>query len=231
MKIAGLLKTSLLDYPGRLCCTVFLKGCNLRCPFCHNGMLLDEPAFEPAYSADSFFSFLEKRKGLLDGVCISGGEPLLHRELGSFLEKIKAMGYLVKLDTNGCYPDHLKILVQAGYVDYIAMDIKNAKNKYNVTTGEKRVDFSKIEESAAFLMKGEIPYEFRTTVVREFHEAEDFKAIGEWLKGARQYFLQGFVDSEGVLKKGLHGYEKEELEDFKKILLPFIPSVKLRGLE
>lgn len=231
MNIAGLIKTSLLDYPGRLCCTVFTGGCNLRCPFCHNSMLMEKPALPPAFSLEDFFTFLEKRKGLLDGVCISGGEPLMEESLEPLMEKIKAMGFLIKLDTNGCYPKRLKALVQAGYVDYVAMDVKNAKEKYCVTAGVEALDLCKIEESAAFLMEGNVDYEFRTTVVKELHEREDFTAIGKWLKGASLYCLQGFEDSEGVLTKGLHGYKREEMESFRQTLLPYISSVILRGLE
>lgn len=155
----------------------------------------------------------------------------MEESLEPLMEKIKVMGFLIKLDTNGCYPKRLKALVQAGYVDYVAMDVKNTREKYCVTAGAEALDLSKIEESAAFLMEGNVNYEFRTTVVKELHEREDFTAIGTWLKGASLYCLQGFEDSEGVLTKGLHGYSREEMESFRQTLLPYISSVILRGLE
>ena len=178
MKLAGLQKTTLLDYPGKVACTVFLSGCNFRCPFCQNSEILDGGVSD--ISEEEFFAFLNKRKGLLDGVCVSGGEPLIHADVGEFIGKIKDLGYSVKLDTNGAFPERLKELCGEGLVDRVAMDIKNSPERYAKTAGAD-VDVGKIKESAAFLMSGEVGYEFRTTVVKQLHRAEDMLRIGQWL--------------------------------------------------
>lgn len=226
MMISGLQKLTLLDFPQKVACTVFLGGCNLRCPFCQNGEILDGRT--AGMTEDDFFAFLKKRQKILDGVCVSGGEPLLHEGIFSFIEKIRALGYAVKLDTNGTFPVRLKRLVQEKLIDYVAMDIKNSPKKYARTAGTA-VDLENIRESAAFLMESGIDYEFRTTVVAKYHRAEDFIAIGEWLRGAKKYFLQNFVDSEFVLEKGLTAYSDEDLQAFKQLLLPYIPTTKIRG--
>ena len=226
MKISGLQKTTLLDFPGKVACTVFLSGCNFRCPFCQNGEILD--IAEGEISEKEFFDFLEKRKGILDGVCVSGGEPLLQAGTEEFIRKIKLLGYAVKLDTNGSFPEKLKSLVLEGLVDFVAMDIKNSRAKYERTAGV-HCDFSKIEESIAFLLSGKVEYEFRTTAVKEFHKTEDFIDIGKRIKGAKRYFLQNFKDSEFVLQKGLTPFSDDELQTFKRILKPFVPSVLIRG--
>ena len=173
MELFGLQKLSLLDFPEKTACTVFLGGCNFRCPFCQNGSLVLPGAGEPQIDEEEFFAFLKKRAGILDGVCITGGEPTLHKDLPVFAEKIRALGFAVKLDTNGSRPDVLRTMVEAGLVDYAAMDIKNARAKYASTCGLDKLDIGKIEQSAAFLMEGRIPYEFRTTVVRELHGFSD----------------------------------------------------------
>lgn len=226
MMISGLQKLTLLDFPQKVACTVFLGGCNLRCPFCQNGEILDGRT--AGMTEDDFFAFLKKRQKILDGVCVSGGEPLLHEGIFSFIEKIRALGYAVKLDTNGTFPVRLKRLVQEKLIDYVAMDIKNSPKKYARTAGTA-VDLEKIRESAAFLMESDFDYELRTTVVAKYHRAEDFIAIGEWLRGAKKYFLQNFVDSEFVLEKGLTAYSDEDLQAFKQLLLPYIPTTKIRG--
>ena len=228
MKIAGLQKTTLLDFPGRVACTVFLSGCNFRCPFCQNGEILD--GREENYSQEEFFAFLEKRKGILDGVCVSGGEPLIHADIAGFLRKIKARGYAVKLDTNGAFPEKLQALCGEGLVDFVAMDIKNSLQNYAKTAGAN-ADTEKIKQSAAFLMQGALPYEFRTTVVKELHRGEDFVRIGQWLRGAKRYFLQTFRDGESVLQKGLTPCSDGEMRAFKQLLKPFIPNVLIRGEE
>ena len=212
MELFGLQKLSLLDFPEKTACAVFLGGCNFRCPFCQNGSLVLPGAGEPQIDEEEFFAFLKKRAGILDGVCITGGEPTLHKDLPVFAEKIRALGFAVKLDTNGSRPDVLRTMVEAGLVDYAAMDIKNARAKYASTCGLDKLDIGKIEQSAAFLMEGRIPYEFRTTVVRELHGFSDFEAIGRWLDGARAYYLQSYVDSEDVLVPGFSAYGKAELE-------------------
>lgn len=231
MRIDGLQKLTLLDYPGKMACTIFLGGCNFRCPFCHNSELLTlDPGHPPAYTEEGILAFLKKRVGILDGVCITGGEPLLTDEVRPFMEKIKEMGYQIKLDTNGSYPKRLKGLVQAGLVDYVAMDIKNSPKKYGATVGRPAFDLAPINESVAYLLSGAVDCEFRTTVVKEYHEAEDFAAMGQWLKGAKRYYLQAFVDSGAILEGGLHAHSKEKMEHFLTLVTPYVGVAALRGL-
>lgn len=231
MRIDGLQKLTLLDYPGKMACTIFLGGCNFRCPFCHNSELLTlDPGHPPAYTEEGLLAFLKKRVGILDGVCITGGEPLLTDEVRPFMEKIKEMGYQIKLDTNGSYPKRLKGLVQAGLVDYVAMDIKNSPKKYGATVGRPAFDLAPINESVAYLLSGAVDCEFRTTVVKEYHEAEDFAAMGQWLKGAKRYYLQAFVDSGAILEGGLHAHSKEKMEHFLTLITPYVGVAALRGL-
>ena len=231
MNIHGLQNLTLLDYPGYTAATVFLGSCNFRCPFCQNSSLVLAPDLEPVISEDEVFQFLKKRKRVLDGVCITGGEPTLSKDLGSFLQKIKHLGYLVKLDTNGSRPNVLKELVSQGLLDYVAMDIKNAPGKYGMTIGIDGYDMSNIFQSVEHLLSGTVPYEFRTTVVREFHKREDFEAIGQWLKGADQYYLQGFVDSGDLIRPGLRAYTKEIMEQALEIVRKYIPAAELRGMD
>ena len=226
MQLGGLQKMTLLDFPGKVACSVFLQGCNFRCPFCHNPPLLTGQGqlFE-----EEFFSFLKKRQGLLDGVAVTGGEPLLQPEMPQFLEKIKTHGYAVKLDSNGSYPKQLKQLLQNGLIDYVAMDIKNSPEKYELTAGAKGI-LPAVEESVRLLMEGTVPYEFRTTVVQELHEADDFHAIGQWLKGAQAYYIQCFVDSGNILQDGLHAPTQTELENYLAIAKEYIVNTHLRGV-
>ena len=229
MEIQGLQKLTLLDYPGKVACTVFLGGCNLRCPYCHNGELVTAPA--PAVTDDEgLLAFLKQRQGLLDGVCITGGEPLLRPGLGALLAEIKALGYPVKLDTNGSLPDRLKQLTAAGLVDYVAMDIKNSPARYGETVGVAGLDLTPFRESVDYLRSGAVDYEFRTTVVREFHDEASMEAIGQWIAGAKRYFLQSFVDRDTVIQPGLHPRTEEEMGRFADLLRPLIPAVALRGL-
>lgn len=230
MRIEGLQKLTLLDYPGRMACTVFLGGCNFRCPFCHNSDLLPVGKVPAAVQEAELMEFLHKRQGILDGVCVTGGEPLLNADIGMLLEKIKALGYAVKLDTNGSRPEALKALVGAGVVDAVAMDIKNSPARYAETVGMRAFDLTPVRESVAYLLTGAVPFEFRTTVVREFHDEDSFTEIGRWIKGAPRYFLQGFVDSERVLEGGLHPCTKEEMERFAAIVRPFVGQAELRGV-
>lgn len=230
MRIEGLQKLTLLDYPGRMACTVFLGGCNFRCPFCHNSDLLPVGKVPAAVQEAELMEFLHKRQGILDGVCVTGGEPLLNADIGTLLEKIKALGYAVKLDTNGSRPEALKALVGAGLVDAVAMDIKNSPARYAETVGMRAFDLTPVRESVAYLLTGAVPFEFRTTVVREFHDEDSFTEIGRWIKGAPRYFLQGFVDSERVLEGGLHPCTKEEMERFAAIVRPFVGQAELRGV-
>lgn len=231
MKICGINKTTLLDYPGKVACTVFLGGCNFRCPFCQNSSLVLHPETQPEYSQEEFFSFLEKRKGILEGVCITGGEPSLSHDLGNFLQKIKSMGYPVKLDTNGSHPTLLKNLIKDKLVDMIAMDIKTSPACYSVLTGISQPDLSSLYNSVELLKNGSIDYEFRTTVVKELHTEQDFCEIGTWLKGAKAYYLQAYRDSEEVLQPGFSSYSREQLEHFRSILLQTIPFVGIRGID
>ncbi|MEF9941634.1 MAG: anaerobic ribonucleoside-triphosphate reductase activating protein [Lachnospiraceae bacterium] len=231
MNIQGLQKLTLLDYPGKVSCTIFTGGCNLRCPFCHNASLVIGEDSDNQLTKQEVLTFLKKRQGILDGVCISGGEPLIQSDIVNVIEEIKELGYLVKLDTNGTFPGKLKELVQRKLVDYVAMDIKNSPAHYGKTVGIENYDTTAIEESVEFLMSGVIPYEFRTTVVRELHTREDFMNIGTWLKGAEQYFLQGFIDSGDLIQSNLHAYDKKIMEQIESILKPCIPHVCLRGID
>lgn len=228
MNIKGLQKLTLLDFPGKVACTVFLGGCNMRCPFCHNAPLVLGYGGEDI-SEEEFFSFLEKRRGRLEGVCISGGEPTLSPALPEFIRRIRSLGYAVKLDTNGLSPDMLEGLLREGLVDYVAMDIKSSREGYAKASGVPDIDLTKIEKSAALLMKSDTPYEFRTTVVRELHDEGDMLRIGEWLSGAKNYFLQSFLDSGELISNGLHGYDKKGMEHLLKLLKVKIPSAKIRG--
>ena len=230
MRIQGLQKLTLLDYPGKMACTVFLDGCNFRCPFCHNGDLALSRQTQPALTVEELLAFLRKRSGVLDGVCITGGEPLLSAGLDELLRQIRALGYQIKLDTNGSLPDRLRELTEAGLVDYVAMDIKNAPSRYPETVGIAGFDTAPVERSAALLMRGEVEYEFRTTVVGELHTEADFEEIGRWLAGAKRYFLQGFVDSGDLIAAGLHAASKAQMERFAAAARKNIPSVELRGV-
>ena len=229
MDIPGLQKMTLLDYPGKVACTVFLGGCDLRCPFCHNSGLVAGPM--PAELDDgALLAFLDKRRGLLDGVCVTGGEPLLRPELPQLLSRIKELGYPVKLDTNGGRPERLRALLEAGLVDYVAMDIKNSPERYGETAGVPGLDLAPFRESVSLLLRGTVDYEFRTTVVREFHDADSFRAIGPWIAGARRYFLQSFVDRDSVLQAGLHPWDRETLASFGDLVRPYVEQVELRGV-
>ena len=232
--ICGLQKMTLLDFPGKIACTVFLGGCNFRCPFCHNSELfMGKP--EKLMEDEEFFAFLKSRRGLLDGVCVSGGEPTLYKTLPDFLAKIKEMGFLVKLDTNGYRPEVLKALVQQGLVDYVAMDVKNSPAMYAQTVGLEKMELSSIEESLRFLIGGELPYELRTTLVRQLHDAASIQDMGAWLaalvpgRKPKKLFLQSFVDRDTVLFAGLSAPEQEATAGFAKILAPFAESVTIRN--
>lgn len=230
MDIQGLQKVTLLDFPGRVACTVFMAGCNFRCPFCHNASLVTHVDPDRNIPREEVTAFLKKRRGVLDGVCITGGEPLLAPELGDLIREIKNMGYEVKLDTNGSNAERLKTLTASGMIDYVAMDIKNAPGKYGMTIGIDGYDMSNIFRSVEYLMSGKVPFEFRTTVVREFHKREDFEEIGCWLKGAPRYYLQGFVDSGDVIQPGLRAYTKEIMDQALEIVRKYIPQAELRGV-
>lgn len=221
---------TLLDFPGKVACTVFTGGCNFRCPFCHNALLVTKLPEKPDYTEDEILSFLEKRIGLLDGVAITGGEPLLNPDITDFIRKIRDMGFAVKLDTNGSFPEKLKAIVGEGLVDYVAMDIKNRREKYAETIGLKNLDLSKIEESVEFLKSGAVDYEFRTTVVKQFHTVEDIRAAAEWISGAKRYFLQNFVDSGELICEEVCGVDKETMLKMKSAAADFVPQTEIRGI-
>lgn len=231
MYIHGLNKTTLLDYPGHLAATLFLGSCNFRCPFCHNGGLVLHPEQQPAIPVSEVLSFLKKRRNMLEGVCITGGEPTLHSQLPSLIGSIKELGYLVKLDTNGSRPDVLISLCRDGLVDMVAMDIKTSKERYPIVSGIPALDISSIEKSVDFLLQGTVPYEFRTTVVRQLHSREDFVSIGNWIGGCDAYYLQAYKESPEILAGSFSAYSLEEMEAFRKVLLPTIPHTSIRGLE
>lgn len=230
MKICGLQKTTLLDFPGHMATTIFTGGCNFRCPFCHNRNLLgsDAPA---AFTEEEIFRFLKKRKGILEGVVITGGEPTLQPDLKDFILRIRELGYRIKLDTNGSRPDVLKSLCEGGLIDYVAMDIKTCKERYPEVSGIPSINIGAIIENVEFLKTGTVPYEFRTTVVKELHCAEDFEKIGPWISGCPHYFLQNFVESENVLEQGFSGCSKEELLSYLEIVKPYVRHTALRGID
>lgn len=229
MKIEALQKLTLLDYPGKMAATIFTYGCNLRCPFCHNALLVTE---ESAGGIDTYevLSFLSKRKGMLEGVCVTGGEPLLQPDIEDFLRAIKDMGFSVKLDTNGTFPKKLKDVVAKGLVDYVAMDIKNSRDKYALTSGKTCMDLTAIDESIKFLLSGAVDAEFRTTVVKNLHTEEDLLKITDWISGADRYFLQQFVDSGNLINESLEGYTDAELTAIYKQIKRKLPVTKLRGI-
>ena len=230
MRILGLQKLSLVDFPGKVAATVFTGGCDLRCPFCHNASLVLPGRGTSALDAGGVLDFLASRRGLLDGVVLSGGEPLLQPDAADFLAEVKAMGFAVKLDTNGCHPDALADILDRRLADYVAMDIKNSLEKYPWTVGVPGFDTAPVERSARLLMEGPADYEFRTTLVRPFHEVGDMETIGRWLRGARRYYLQAFVDSWDLVGGGCVPFTPEEMEGFLQAARPFFQSAALRGL-
>ena len=230
MRIQGLQKLTLLDYPGRTACTVFLSGCNFRCPFCHNAPLLQGDTGD-AMDEDALLMFLKKRQGVLDGVAITGGEPLLHKDLPSFLEKVRALGFMIKLDTNGTFPEQLKEVISAGLVDRVAMDIKNSPELYAKTVGLDSLDLGAIERSKNFLLGGTVDYEFRTTVVRGLHTRESIVGTAKWIAGAKEYYLQQFKDSGHIIAiDGLSAYDEKEMHSLADAAAQYVPSVQVRGV-
>lgn len=229
MIIRGLQKTTLLDFPEKLACTVFTGGCNFRCPFCHNASLVLNSGAIEEIPEDDFFSYLSRRKGVLDGVCITGGEPLLNSDIFEFIKKIRSYGLLVKLDTNGSMPDRLEALLDADLVDYIAMDIKNAPTKYALTAGVEEYP-AEIERSIDIIIKKAPEYEFRTTVVRELHEKEDIIKIANRIKNAKQYFLQSYVDSGDIISSGFSAYSPTEMLEILENTRKILPCTALRGI-
>lgn len=231
MSIHGLNKLTLLDFPGRVAATIFLGGCNFRCPFCQNSELVLDPYSQPLISTEDILAYLKKRQGLLDGVCISGGEPTLYNGLLPLIRQIKDFGYLVKLDTNGFRPGIVKNLVEEGLIDMIAMDIKSSPEHYALVAGVPTLDLVPIQQTVAYLLEGHVPYEFRTTVVKELHSEADFRSIGQWIRGCSAYYLQAYKDSPQVMKPGFSSYTRAELETFRQLLSETIPKVEIRGID
>ena len=230
MLIKGLQKLTLLDFPEKMACTVFTFGCNFRCPFCHNASLvLANRADDFTISEEEFFSFLQKRRGILEGVCITGGEPTLQPDLPDFIRKVKALGYAVKLDTNGYRPAVLKALVAEGLLDYVAMDIKNSLPLYGKTVGIPAIDTTPLEESMDFLMEGHVPFEFRTTLVRGLHTPESVADMGRRLAGEERFLLQTFEDSGDLIGEGLSAFEREETEALLAVLRTYVPNAQIRS--
>lgn len=232
--IAGLQKMTLLDFPGKVACTVFLQGCNWRCPFCHNSGLLSGPAQTPL-ETEAFLGFLKSRKGLLDGVCISGGEPTLHPGLPGLIQSIRSLGYAVKLDTNGSHPHMLRSLARDGLLDYVAMDIKNSPALYAQTCGLPAIDMAPIEESIQYLVASSLPHEFRTTLVHPLHSDNSVLEMGKWLsalaapKKPERLFLQGFQDRDTVVFDGLSAPEESVVLRYQALLSPYIQDVVIRS--
>ena len=235
MLILGWVKTTLLDYPGHLAMTLFTGGCNFRCPYCHNRDLVLKSKSLVPLAEEEIFSFLNKRRNILTGVCISGGEPTLHSDLPELVRHIKELGYLIKLDTNGSNPQMLHSLIHTGLIDYCAMDIKNAPQKYGLTVGSDadhaEFDLTAIEESVQILMHQQrIPYEFRTTIVKELHSETDMFAIANWIDGSNAYYLQSYTDRTGVLSDGYHAHSEKTLQEYAALCRQFIPNTSLRGV-
>ena len=232
MLIAGLQKLTLLDYPGKVACTVFTGGCNFRCPFCHNSALVLPGQLSQGPGAQEILAFLKKRVGVLDGVAVTGGEPLLHPDIDAFLREIKAMGFLVKLDTNGSFPERLIALVEAGLLDRVAMDVKNAPALYAKTAGlPEDFDLAGVTRSKDFLLSGAVDYEFRTTVVKGLHTAETLTEAARWIEGAKEYYLQQYRDSGAILAgAGLAAFDAGEMQALAEAVRPIVPTVQVRGV-
>lgn len=232
MKVTGIQKLTLLDYPGVVACTVFTAGCNFRCPFCHNAMLvLPEQIDDECLTDDEVFGFLKKRRGVLDGVAVTGGEPLLHADMPEFLARVKELGYKIKLDTNGSNPELLSEIVKNKLVDRVAMDIKNAPEEYARTIGLKSFDIAPVERSKEMLLRGDIDYEFRTTVVKGIHTKESLIGAAKWIEGAKEYYLQQFKDSGNlILSDGLSAYDEKQMHALADAVRDYVPTVEVRGV-
>lgn len=234
MRIAGLQKLTLLDYPGKTAATVFTPGCNFRCPFCHNADLVTgADARSSDVPLDEFFAFLDKRRGLLDGVCVTGGEPLMQPGIEDFCARVHERGFAVKLDTNGSFPGRLRAMVDAGLVDCVAMDVKNAPERYAETVGVPGFDLAPVQASLDFLRTDAVPHELRTTVVRELHSADDLRALAAWIEGARSWHLQSFIDADSVLggTGRFHAWDPDDLKALLPELQRLVPTAALRGVE
>lgn len=229
MVFHGFQKMTMLDFPGYVACTVFTAGCNFRCPFCHNALLVTDINDDTIYTEDEILAYLNKRRGVIDGICISGGEPLLHNGIEEFIAKVKEIGLLVKIDTNGSFPEKLRALIESGNVDYVAMDIKNSPAKYALTA-DCSVDVESIKKSVDLLLEGRVGYEFRTTVVKELHTISDIAEIGEFISGADRYFLQHFIDSDANISCGLTAFSKAEMEQLRLSIVKYVKNAEIRGV-
>ncbi|MBQ6935551.1 MAG: anaerobic ribonucleoside-triphosphate reductase activating protein [Clostridia bacterium] len=229
MLIKGFQKLTLLDFPGKTACTVFTGGCNFRCPFCHNAGLVTKMDNEIIPERE-VFEHLKKRQGILDGIAITGGEPLLQGDIEEFLRKVRELDYAIKLDTNGSFPEKLESIIENGLCDYVAMDIKNCKEKYPETIGMNNFDINAIEKSIAVLKKGKVPFEFRTTVTKNFHTIMDIENIGKWISGVENYFIQNFVDSGNLIDCNVEGVSKENMEKMLEAVKKYVPSAEIRGI-
>lgn len=227
MKFGGLQKLTLLDYPSKVACTVFTSGCNFSCPFCHNASLVYGGG--DLILEEEVLAFLNKRKNVLEGMCLTGGEPLIQSGVEEFLQKVKDMGYLVKLDTNGAFPDRLKNLIEQGLVDYVAMDVKNSKENYAQTVGVQ-LDIDSICKSVELLKSGVVDYEFRTTVTGTFHTAESIEEMAQWLAGSKRLYLQKFVNSGDLINENVIGCDEDTLRVYKQIANKYVPFVEIRGV-
>ncbi len=229
MLIEGLQKLTLLDYPEHIACTVFAHGCNLRCPFCHNAGLVVRPP-QNIIDMEELSAFLEKRKGILDGVCLTGGEPLLQKDALEFMSFIRSFGYKLKLDTNGFYPEILEKAISAGLVDYVAMDIKSSKKGYAAAVGLENIDITPVCKSVELIMDSGIDYEFRTTAVKGLHLVSDFQDIGLWIAGAKRYFIQQFIDSGDLICGGFSAFDEAETQQLLAAVSEAVPNAKIRGI-
>lgn len=229
MRISGFEKLTLLNYPEKVACMIFTKGCNFKCPFCHNSELINIDSNYEEITENEIFSYLEKRKNILDGVCISGGEPLIHKDIGIFISRIKSLGFCVKLDTNGSNPTLLKELIDNNLIDYVAMDIKNTFDKYNDTSGVS-VNIENIKKSIKIIEDSNIKYEFRTTLVKEYHDINDIEEICKMIDNKSIYYLQNFVNNEGVLNRKLNPFSTVELEEIEKKLKGEYPNIIFRDI-
>lgn len=230
MNFSGFQKLTLLDYPGKVACTLFTSGCNLRCPFCHNASLVTHIDNSNIYKKEEILAYLKKRQGILDGVCISGGEPLLHAEIEGFISEVKSLGYSVKLDTNGFFPEKLISLVNKGLVDYVAVDFKATYEKYSLATGIESVDTTPFKKTVEFLLSDAVDYEFRTTVVKGIHETQDIVEIAKTISGAKRYFLQSFVDSGDLISSGFCAFSPENMKKARDLASAFVTNTEIRGI-
>ena len=230
MRVCGLQKLAMVDFPGKIAATVFTGGCNLRCPWCHNALLVTRLGESPALDETEVLSFLKSRKGLLAGVVLSGGEPLLQSGAADFLQKVRDLGSAIKLDTNGCFPAALAEILDRRLADYVAMDIKNSREKYAATCGLAALDLAPIDESLRLLRRSGVDFELRTTLVKELHAPADMEAIGKWLGDVPHYYLQNFVDSGNLIGSGFSAFERPELDEMAAVLRRYVTNVALRGV-